>query len=87
MAQRRTTFGKMQRERDKKAKLHAKQERRAARAEQAQDEAPARPEPTRDEGETLAALAALHEAFEDGQLSLEEFEIRRDRLRAELAIS
>ncbi len=41
----------------------------------------------RDEAEVLASLAKLHEAYDDGQLSLDEFELRRDRLRAELQIS
>ncbi len=84
MARSRTTFGKMQRDRDKQAKAQAKQDKRAARAEQRDDEtAPAAPV---DQGKVLAALAALHEAYDDGRVSLEDFEEQRDELRASLQV-
>ena len=39
MSRRRTTFGKLQRDRDKQAKQKAKQERRAERSEQSDEPA------------------------------------------------
>jgi hypothetical protein len=81
---RHSTFGKLQRERDKRAKAAAKQERRAAMAAE-----PAEPvEPVvRDEQEEqrlLDELAALHRAFEDRTIGLDEFESRRDAIRDQL---
>lgn len=85
MGKRQTTFGKLQRERDKKAKAAAKREKREARAEESAA-APESEEPVgqHDEAATLAALAALHEAFDDGRMSMDEFEERRDMLTTRL---
>lgn len=87
MAKNRTTFGKLQRERDKKAKAAEKAERRAARNEErgsvATDDAPA---PARDQEAVLTALAKLHESLEAGDMEIEEFEERRDQLTAQLRI-
>jgi hypothetical protein len=81
VARRRTTFGKLQRDRDKQAKARAKIERRAARAEQTPDE-DAGDEPQEvDQAKVLAELAALHTSYDDGEISLEDFETRRDELR------
>ena len=67
MSRRRTTFGKLQRDRDKQAKQRAKQQRRAERAEAsaATEDAPA---PEVDESTVLAQLADLHAAFDDGRV-------------------
>src|SRR5436305_1836102 len=66
MANRRTTFGKLQRERDKKAKALEKAEKRAARAE----EPPQEPEvKAADQDAVLAALAELHERFDAGAVA------------------
>jgi hypothetical protein len=89
VARRRTTFGKLQRDRDKQAKQKAKIERRAERAEQAstdEDETETTPAPEVDQEAILAALAELHAAYDDGQISLDDFEIRRDELRNSLQV-
>ena len=85
MASRGTTFGKLDRERDKKAKAQAKQEKRAARAENV--------EPTEtvqlsgaEEEKILASLSQLHAAYEEGTVSLDDFEARRAELTAKLQI-
>lgn len=87
MSRRRTTFGKLQRDRDKQAKAKAKIERRAARSEDSeQDEEAAPPAPEVDQATVLAQLAELHAAFDDGKLDLEAFEARRDELTSLLRI-
>jgi hypothetical protein len=84
MANRRTTFGKLQRERDKKEKALIKAERRAARLE---DKGEERAEPvTGDQDALLTALADLHRRFEDGGISIDEFEERRDQLTSRLRV-
>ena len=88
MARRRTTFGKLQRDRDKQAKAQAKIERRITRAEQSEDEEPesATTAGQPDQSAVLAALADLHAAYDDGQISLDDFEVKRDELRNLLRI-
>jgi hypothetical protein len=90
VSRRRTTFGKLQRDRDKQAKAKAKQERRQHRAdpdEQAPDDGEAAaPAPEVDQAAVLAQLADLHAAFDDGRISLEDFEARRDELTSQLTI-
>ena len=86
MAKKRTTFGKLQRERDKQQKQMAKRDRRINRDDDVVDDDAAADAPTAqyDEAQTLAALAALHEAFDDGRISLDDFEAQRDELRQRL---
>jgi len=79
MAKSRSTFGKMQREQDKRNKAREKQERREARKD---EEAP--PAPTAapvDESKVLMELAKIHEDLAEGRLSLEDFEVRQEELR------
>lgn len=86
MAKQRATFGKLQRQRDKQAKAAAKRERRVERGG---DEAQTDPSPRASDEEqeaVLSSLAALHAAYEDGGLSVEDFEARRDELRARLRV-
>jgi hypothetical protein len=85
MANRRTTFGKLQRERDKKAKALEKADRRAARLEgQGQQEEPVAK--AADQDAVLAALAELHQRFDAGTVSIDEFELRRDELTSRLRV-
>lgn len=86
MAKKRTTFGKLQRERDKQQKQMAKRDRRINRDDDApdDDESGAEAAVQYDEAQTLAALAALHEAFDDGRIGLDDFETQRDELRQRL---
>lgn len=84
MANRRTTFGKLQRERDKKEKALIKAERKAARLESKGEER----EQTAagDQDALLDALADLHRRFEDGAISIDEFEERREQLTSRLVV-
>jgi hypothetical protein len=84
MANRRTTFGKLQRERDKKEKAVLKAEKKAARLEN-KDDQPAQPVPDNQDA-LLTALAELHSRFEDGGMSMDEFEERREQLTSRLVV-
>jgi hypothetical protein len=87
VSRRRTTFGKLQRDRDKQAKQKAKQERRAERSEQTdepEEEIPSPPEV--DQAKVLAQLADLHAAFDDGKIGFDDFETRREELTSQLRI-
>ena len=86
MSRRRTTFGKLQRDRDKQAKAPAKLERRAQRAEQSDEQQPETPAPEVDQATVLAQLAELHAAFDDGKMGLEDFEARREGLTSQLRV-
>jgi hypothetical protein len=86
VSRRRTTFGKLQRDRDKQAKAQAKLERRAQRAEQTDEQGSEAPAPEVDQAKVLAQLAELHAAFDDGKMGLEDFEARRDELTSQLRV-
>ncbi len=79
MGNQRTTFGKLQRERDKKAKAMEKAEKRAARQAEAADK-PEDDGQKVDQDALLEALADLHQRFEAKVISIDEFEERRDQL-------
>lgn len=85
MSKHRATFGKLQRERDKKAKAAAKRERRATRgdAEVLTDEEPVK---EHDEARVLAALESLHRAYDEGTISMDEFETRREELTSRIQV-
>jgi molecular chaperone DnaK (HSP70) len=85
MANRRTTFGKLQRERDKKEKAVIKAERKAARLESKGEETTTQPGAV-DQDAILDALADLHRRFEDDQISIDEFEERREQLTSRLVV-
>lgn len=86
MSRRRTTFGKLQRDRDKQAKQQAKVERRQQRSsEEPTDEEPTAPAAV-DQARVLDQLAKLHEAYDDGQLELDDFEARRAELTSLLQV-
>ena len=79
MAKSRSTFGKMQREQDKRSRAKEKQERREARKSEEPVEAPAGA-PV-DESKVLLELAKIHEDLAEGRMSLEDFEVRQEELR------
>ena len=85
MANRRTTFGKLQRERDKKEKALIKAEKKAARLESKGEEDGGQ-SPVADQDALLDALADLHRRFEDGGMSIDEFEERREQLTSRLVV-
>jgi len=85
MAKSRSTFGKMQREQEKKSRAKEKIERREARKSEEPEESTG-PAPVVDQGKILLELAKIHEDLADGRLSLEDFEIRQEELRELLMI-
>jgi len=78
----RTTAGKRNVQQQKREKARAKQDRRAAREEIA----PAVPAVPLDVGEAelIDELAAIHRMAEDGTVTPEEFELRRELIRQQL---
>jgi hypothetical protein len=86
VAKQRSTFGKLERERTKQAKAKAKQERRANRDVTDGPDTGVTTPPREDESEILNKLAQLQTAFDDGRLSLDDFETQRDNLRDRLTI-
>ena len=80
MGNQRTTFGKLQRERDKKAKALEKAEKRAARQAEAGTKSDDDEGQKVDQDALLEALADLHQRFEAKAISIDEFEERRDQL-------
>jgi hypothetical protein len=86
VSRRRTTFGKLQRDRDKQAKQRAKQERRAERAEQGDPDDAVSTAPQVDQATVLAQLADLHAAFDDGRIDFDAFEARREELTSQLRV-
>jgi hypothetical protein len=86
VSRRRTTFGKLQRDRDKQAKAQAKLERKAQRAEQSDEQEDDASPPEVDQARVLAQLAELHAAYDDGQMGLEDFEARRAELTSQLRV-
>jgi hypothetical protein len=89
MAARRTTFGKTQREREKRAKQVAKRERKQAMSEVDPDEettTETAATPPVDQEAVISQLEKLHERYADGGLSLEDFETAREELLARLTV-
>lgn len=86
MATRRTSFGKLQRDRAKQATAAAKRERRQDRST-AEEEVAVIPE----EGELSAAqllvlIEQIHKQFDDKVIDFEEFEEKKAELMARLPI-
>ncbi|MCU1375688.1 MAG: hypothetical protein JWO68_2974 [Actinomycetia bacterium] len=86
MATRRTSFGKLQRDRAKQATAAAKRERRQDRSP-AEDEVAVIPE----EGELSAAqllvlIEQIHKQFDDKVIDFDEFEEKKAELMARLPI-
>ncbi len=85
MAKSRSTFGKMQREQEKRSRAKAKQEKREERKNMEPEE-DAGPTVQVDQGKILLELAKIHEDLAEGRLSLEDFEVRQEELRELLMI-
>jgi hypothetical protein len=84
MARQRTTFGKIMREREKQQRAQMKAEKRAERAAEIDEEVEEAPE--HDQGDVLASLAKLHEAYDAEQIDFDTFEERRAELMSKLKI-
>ena len=88
MAARRTTFGKIERDRAKKAKAAAKRERRVERAEGGDDDEveETTTAPRLSQEEAMDRLAKLHQRFDDGDIDFDDFEEQKAALLANLAV-
>jgi len=87
MARQRTTFGKIMREREKQQRAQAKAEKRAERsADPEEGDEVVEEIPAHDEGDVLASLAKLHEAYDAEQIDFDTFEERRAELMSRLKI-
>ena len=91
MAARRTTFGKLERDRTKKARAAAKRERRQDRSSEV--DAPDEPAPVvapevsrLSQAEIMERLRILHDRFDDGAVSFDDFEEQKAALLARLAV-
>jgi hypothetical protein len=89
MARARSTFGKLQRDQAKKDRARAKMDDRQSRRE---DKAAGELEGASETGEVvdqarlLEQFAALHEDLADGRISLDDFEVRQEELRAKMVV-
>jgi hypothetical protein len=83
VAKQRSTFGKLERQRAQQATAKAKHERRTARSAEGPEPPPAPTDPA-EEAAILEKFAKLQAAFDDGQINLEDFEVRRNELRDRL---
>ena len=79
-------FQKQQREKARREKAAAKWARKEARATAAADEAPADETAEPDEDKVLAQLAELHQSFEAGTITFEDFEDAKAQLMARLRV-
>jgi hypothetical protein len=90
VARARSTFGKLQRDQAKKDRAKAKADDRQARrddkaaASQLPDDSPSSEDV--DQTKLLEQFAALHEDLAEGRISLDDFEIRQEELRAKLVV-
>ncbi|HVM40044.1 MAG TPA: hypothetical protein VM618_04595 [Acidimicrobiia bacterium] len=90
MAKRRTTYGKLERDRAKKAKAAAKRERRQDRSatdEEFEPESERPATPAMPEDEVLDRLSRIHQQFDDGEISFDEFEEAKANLLEHLDVS
>ncbi len=90
MARARSTFGKLQRDQAKKDRAKAKWDDRQARREDkaagggTESDAPSAEDV--DQTQLLEQFAALHEDLAEGRISLDDFEVRQEELRAKLVV-
>ena len=86
MARSRSTFGKMQREQEKRSRARAKQEKRLAKRDEEEQPEEGAVSTAEDQASILDALAQLHEDLAEGRVSLEIFEAKQEELRSSIRI-
>jgi len=90
MARARSTFGKLQRDQAKKDRARAKMDDRQSRREdKAADDLEGGVSSNGevvDQTRLLEQCAALHEDLADGRISLDDFEVRQEELRAKMVV-
>jgi hypothetical protein len=84
MAKSRESFERRQRERAKKAKADAKRERRLSGDDPVAPTAEASPDV--DENAVIGKLAELHAAYDNEEISFDDFESRRSELLTHLQV-
>ena len=84
MASRGTSFGKRERDRDKKEKQTLKAEKKAERAEDTDE--PTDAVPRRPMEEVLAEVEALHIQLDEGVIDAEDFADKREELMAQIVV-
>lgn len=86
MATRRTSFGKLQRDRAKQATAAAKRERRQDRSPAEEEEAVIPEEGELSAAQLLVLIEQIHKQFDDKVIDFEEFEEKKAELMARLPI-
>jgi len=90
MARARSTFGKLQRDQAKKDRARAKMDDRQSRREdKATDDLDGNGSSNGevvDQTRLLEQFARLHEDLADGRISLDDFEVRQEELRAKMVV-
>jgi hypothetical protein len=86
MAKSRESFERRQRERAKKAKADAKRERRMSHDEDSPSSPVGDAAPSVDENVVIGKLAELHAAFDNEEISFDDFEARRSELLTRLRV-
>jgi hypothetical protein len=89
MARARSTFGKLQRDQAKKDRAKAKMDDRQMRREDkatSGEDGPTLSAEDVDQTHLLEQFAALHEDLAEGRISLDDFEVRQEELRAKLVV-
>jgi hypothetical protein len=90
MARARSTFGKLQRDQAKKDRARAKMDDRQSRREdKASDDLDGNGTSNGevvDQTRLLEQFARLHEDLADGRISLDDFEVRQEELRAKMVV-
>jgi len=89
MARARSTFGKLQRDQAKKDRARSKMDDRQSRREDKLAEGEGDDLSTGevvDQTKLLEQFAALHEDLADGRISLDDFEVRQEELRAKMVV-
>jgi hypothetical protein len=86
MATRRTSFGKLQRDRAKQANAAAKRERRQDRSAPEEEEVVIPEEGELSAQQLLVLIEQIHKQFDDKVIDFEEFEEKKAELMARLPI-
>jgi hypothetical protein len=90
MARARSTFGKLQRDQAKKDRARAKMDdRQSRRDDKAAGGTEGESTPSGevvDQTRLLEQFARLHEDLADGRISLDDFEVRQEELRAKMVV-
>jgi len=86
MATRRTSFGKLQRDRAKQANAAAKRERRQERAAATVEEVEIPTEGELSPAELIGLIEQIHQQFEDKIIDFETFEEKKAELLARLPV-